>query len=230
MNKQRLLTSTGAFGLLLCGAVALATTNVDPVSKFSWGENIGFMNWADANTGIDGVEVFSDHLKGFIWGENVGWINTGDGAAPYANTNGTNFGVNILGSGFCDGFAWGENIGWINFGTQPSVGAQGASFDFVAGRFKGFAWGENVGWINLDDANVFVAASPVIFCFGDANSDGMIDFSDVLNVLGNFSAANCPAGQGTCGVEGVQGDANNDGLVNFSDVLSILGVPFGACP
>jgi len=81
---------------------------------------VGWTNWLDANVSNDGVIVGTDFLEGFVWGENVGWINVGDGTptngTDYANVNGTDFGVNVLGDNDLDGFAWGENIGWINFG------------------------------------------------------------------------------------------------------------------
>ena len=38
--------------------------------------------------------------------ENAGWLNVGDGAGPYGNTTGADFGVNILAGGDLDGFAW----------------------------------------------------------------------------------------------------------------------------
>jgi len=180
MRSARILTVCGVVAL---GAqTAAAQTNVNPVDKFAWGENIGFLNFYDANATMDGVAVLENHLRGWVWGENVGWINVGSGPTPYLNTNNTNFGVNLNpATGDLSGFAWGENIGWINFNTAPAVGSQGARFDRIAGRFKGFAWGENVGWINLDDANVFVRA-----CAYDFNGDGSTGPGDLLTLLASF--------------------------------------------
>jgi len=154
MNRKRLFIT--AIGLMVLMARVNAQSNIDDAHKFAWGENIGWTNWQDANSAADGVIVGTDFLSGFVWGENVGWINVGNGAGPYANTNDTDFGVNILGNDDLSGFAWGENIGWINFNTAGQAPNQ-ARLDFVAGRFRGYAWGENVGWINLDDAMHFVA-------------------------------------------------------------------------
>jgi hypothetical protein len=142
-----------ALGLL---AACLGITSIDPQNKFTWGENIGFMNWADADLGSMGVLHHGTYLSGFIWCENVGYVHVG-GGGPYTNTDDTNYGVNVLGGGNLAGMAWGENIGWINFDTAAALGAfsQQARWDAAAGRFRGYAWGENVGWINLDDAGIY---------------------------------------------------------------------------
>jgi hypothetical protein len=73
----------------------LSPSNIDPAHKFSWGENIGWMNWLDADGGADGVFVGADFLSGYIWMENAGWLNVGNGNGPYGNTGGADFGVNI---------------------------------------------------------------------------------------------------------------------------------------
>jgi hypothetical protein len=157
---------------------ALAQSNVDPVNKYTWGENIGFMNWRDANGALSGARVNDSlgYLAGYVWCENVGWVNLGNGNGPYANTNGTNFGVNVnTSTGKLTGYAWGENIGWINFeGGAKATPADPATFDLVDRRFRGYAWGENVGWINLDNNNVFVAAK----CSADFDGTGFVDTDD----------------------------------------------------
>ncbi len=140
----------------------LVPSNIDPAHKVSWSENAGWMNWLDANGGADGVFVGTDFLSGYIWMENTGWLNVGDGGGPYANTNDTNFGVNILPGGDLEGFAWGENVGWINFeGGALANPPNPARFDFTPRWFLGYAWGENVGWINLDDATHYAAVIPL---------------------------------------------------------------------
>ncbi len=144
--------------LLATGVAAglFTSSNIEPAHKFSWGENIGWLNWRDANGGADGVVVRPNFLAGNVWAENAGWINLGNGMGPYANTDGSNFGVNILPNGDTSGFGWGENIGWVNFATGGNAPNQ-ARYDRTARRFRGYAWGENVGWINLDDPTHFVA-------------------------------------------------------------------------
>lgn len=202
---------------------AMAQTNIDATKKFAWSENCGWTNWRDANGGSQGVRVEATHLRGYIWGENIGWINTGNGAAPYANTNNTNFGVNIGVGGFLNGYAWGENVGWINFNTQPQIGAQGARYDSGAGRFRGYAWGENIGWINLDDSTHFVASVPVC-CTGNADKmPGQVNFSDITVVLANFNLPANPNGSSL-------GDADCNGAINFADITSVLANFLNACP
>ena len=148
--------------LFLCASlnwagVAYGQSNIDPDHAFSWGENIGWLNWrCDPE---NGVIAGTEYLSGYIWAENAGWIDLGDGNGPYGNNDDTDFGVNILPDGDLDGFAWGENIGWINFDTSGQAPNQ-ARFDFAAGRFRGYAWGENIGWINLDDALRFIEVIP----------------------------------------------------------------------
>lgn len=209
------ILAIAAAGLAIA-PLAQAQSNVDATNKFAWTENCGWFNFRDANGTTQGVVVNTTHLTGFVWGENVGWVNTGNGGAPYTNTNNTNFGVNIGVDGYTNGFAWGENIGWINFNTRPQLGdSQGARFDVVAGRFRGYAWGENIGWVNLDDAMKFVAAVPPC-CPGNADkTPGMVNFSDVVAVLTNFNLPANPSGSS-------EGDADCNGVINFTDVVSVL--------
>jgi hypothetical protein len=220
MNRRHI---TIALASLAFASSALAQSNIDATNKFAWSENCGWTNWRDANATSQGVQVNPTYLEGFVWGENVGWINTGGGAAPYANTNNTNFGVNIGVGGFLDGYAWGENIGWINFNTQPQIGAQGARFDAGAGRFRGYAWGENIGWINLDDATHFVSSVPTC-CPGNADkTPGQVTFGDITSVLANFNQPANPNGSSV-------GDADCNGVINFADITTVLANFLSNCP
>lgn len=219
MRSVRKSSTAGAALTLAAATMASAATisNVCPNSKFSWGENIGWMNWKNASGGVQGVRVYPNHLAGFIWCENVGWVNTGPGAGPYANTTGANFGVNISpGTGVCTGLAWGENIGWINFNTTPALGAQGARYDGAARRFRGYAWGENVGWINLD---VAVAAQFVAALIADTDGDGDCDFADLNRILSEFGQSN----------GAFAGDVDGDRDVDFSDLNIVLSFFGQAC-
>jgi len=196
-------------------AVAFGDSNVANNKKYAWGENIGWTNWRDAVTTTQGAEKFtSSHLRGYIWAENVGWINLGNGAAPYANTNNTNFGVNIsAGTGLMSGYAWSENLGWINFG--PHVG--NARWDNLTHRARGYVWSENAGWINLDDSVRLICSIP-----GDCNGDGVVNVSD-FNILAlNFATFGNPRFR--------NGDANGDGAVNVAD-FNLLASNFAVfCP
>ncbi len=160
LRSDRLALLAIAAACLGTGTTALAQSNVNAGNKFAWGENIGWINFRDANAATQGVrfnKTLGNYFSGFAWGENVGWINFGDGTpangTAYANTTGADFGVNYDPvTDKVTGLAWGENIGWINF-TLPTLPAnQQPTFDSADKRLRGYAWGENVGWINLDVA------------------------------------------------------------------------------
>lgn len=215
-------TSAAAIALAL-SATALGVSTVNPSHKFSWGENIGWMNWRDAGAGAQGaaMSALSTYLSGYVWSENVGWINLGDGSpvngTAYANTTGADAGVNIMPNGDLWGLAWGENIGWISFDTAPTLAASGkqARYDSAAKRLRGYAWGENVGWINLEDPTNYVAISPP--CYGDLNADGVVNTADLTLLLVQFGNSVAP---------GTPADINADGVVNTQD-LTLLLVNFG---
>lgn len=205
---QRRATMT--VGVLVVGGLATGTSNISPTNKWSWGENIGFMNWRDAGTptGDQGVEAMGNHLAGYVWCENIGWMNVGNGSGPYANTNNTNYGVNVA-SGFLEGYAWTENAGWVNFeGGAMATPANPARIE--NGRLRGYAWGENIGWINLDDANVYVG----ILCEADLNGDGVVDLADLQLLLFGFGAGP--------GAQLSDGDVNGDGFTDLADLQLLL--------
>jgi hypothetical protein len=200
-------------------ATAEGQTLIDPAHRFSWGENIGFMNWADADGGDAGVRVHEGFLSGFIWGENVGWINAGDGTpadgTAYANVDGTDFGVNVASTGELSGFAWGENLGWINFsGGAMATPPQPARIDFGANRFRGYAWGENVGWINLDDDVHYVGIQPSCACEYDGAAG--VNVFDLLAFLDLWF------------VDGAGADIDGTPGVDVFDLLSFLDCWFPA--
>lgn len=223
-RKRLLLAGLGAFA---CALPAFATTNISPVNKYTWAENVGWLNWRDANLGTQGANVGCLVLQGFVWGENVGWVNLGDGSpangVAYANLDGADFGVNVDASGNLSGFAWSENCGWINFsGGALATPAQPARIDLSTRRLRGYAWGENIGWINLDDSTHYAALNPA--CAGDANFDGIVDFDDITQVLANWAAGYTPLG-----CDGA-GDANLDGVVDFDDITEVIANWSVVCP
>ncbi|MFC2023757.1 hypothetical protein ACFLT5_03355 [Chloroflexota bacterium] len=127
--------------------------DIDPVDKWAWSTNSGWINFMPECAGCDGVQAYADHLEGYSWGENIGWIrlgtHTGGGAHTYGNTSATNYGVNRNPAGSLYGYAWGTNIGWIKL--DPEHG--GVSIDPDTGSFDGYAWGENIGWIHFKNAD-----------------------------------------------------------------------------
>ena len=151
--------------------ILLMADNIDSTYKYSWGENIGWMNWKPSYGGTDyGVTVYNECLTGYIWAENAGWIKLGDTSCAggdccqtgttkgYENdSNSTDndgdgvaddWGVNNDGSGNLSGYAWGENVGWISFSSAYHQVVINES-----GEFTGYAWGENIGWINMNCSN-----------------------------------------------------------------------------
>ena len=57
----------GAQDRLRSGQAQAATGNIDPVNKWAWGTNVGWINFRPEH---GGVTVCSDHLEGYAWGEN----------------------------------------------------------------------------------------------------------------------------------------------------------------
>ena len=149
-KRRHRLFSASLLGLvlaLLAVGAALATGNISNTDKWTWGANVGWINFNPAN---GGVTVYNDHLEGYAWGENVGWIRLGThtGGSPhtYTNADQNTYGVNRdTGTGALSGHAWSTNAGWINF--APANGGVTVS---PAGEFSGYAWGANIGWIKFN--------------------------------------------------------------------------------
>ncbi len=200
---------------LLAFLAAPATAQqIDDVNKFAWGENVGFINWADAPAPVTPF-IDAGFLSGYIWGENIGWINLGNGNGPYANTSNLNFGVNYSGaSNVLSGYAWGENVGWINFsGGALATPRRSARIDFVNNRLRGFAWGENIGWINLDDESIYVGLATVCpGCAADYDQDGGVTGGDIAAFFADFE-------------QGLEcADVDQDGGVTGGDIAAFFQV------
>jgi len=86
---------------------AWAATTINPVNKYAYGANLGWMDWrGDTNSGA----VIGEYVcSGYIYAANVGWINLGGGAPTngiqYQNLAASDFGVNHDGLGNLRGFA-----------------------------------------------------------------------------------------------------------------------------
>jgi hypothetical protein len=146
------------FGL----AQAVVGSNIDPVDKWAWSTNTGWLNFNPVCDGCEGVTVYPDHLEGYAWGENIGWIrlgtHTGGGPHTYRNTSATNYGVNRDANGELWGYAWGANVGWVKF--DPSYG--GVTINPASGSFDGYAWAENAGWIHFKGTAADMTAYKVV--------------------------------------------------------------------
>jgi len=79
----------------------------------------------------------------------------------------------------------------------------------------------DAGLVNdLDDNGVPDECQP--FCLGDANGDKVVDFDDLVTVLGEWLADYTP-GTGL-------GDADGNGIVDFDDLVAVLGQWLVPCP
>ena len=152
-------------------ATAFAATTIDPVNKYAYGANLGWMDGrGDTNNGA----VIGEYVcSGYVYSANVGWINLGSGAPTngihYQNLAAADFGVNQDGLGNLRGYAWGANIGWINF---ENTGAP--KVDLKTGQLSGYAYSANCGWISLSNASAFVQTD-IIAPGVDSDGDGIAD-------------------------------------------------------
>ena len=148
---------------MLCFALAAvattrAATTIDPLNRYAYGANIGWMDgYADGANGA----VISDYVcSGYIYAANVGWINLGSGSPTnqiyYQNLSANDFGVNQDGLGNLRGYAYGANIGWVNFETTgaPKV-------DLRTGIITGYVYSANCGWISLSNSVAFVQTDTI---------------------------------------------------------------------
>ncbi len=229
-TRRRLLW---VVAVLATSSVAAGQSDIDPLHKWAWGENTGWLNWQHDRPDFgDGVWVAETYLAGFVWCENVGWVNVGDGSpvdgVHYTNLDASDFGVNLNStSGGLYGYAWGENIGWINFlGGALAVPSNPARLDFAAGRFRGYVWGENIGWINLDDAEHYIGLQQAAGEIGDLNCDGTVDFFDIdAFVLALTDPDGYAVAYPDCDI--LLADCNGDGVVDFFDIDSFVALLTG---
>ena len=108
---------------------------IDPFNSFAWGENIGWVDFAD-------TEVTETELTGYSYSSNTGWISLN---CSTTNTCAdADYGVVNNGLGDLSGYAWGENIGWVDFG--------GVSIN-TEGDFLGYAYSPNIGYVSFNCLN-----------------------------------------------------------------------------
>lgn len=110
---------------------------IDSSAKYSWGENIGWLNFG---TTEGNIHVTDSALTGYVWAENIGWISLNCSNDSSCAT--VDYKVANNGEGTLTGYAWSENTGWINF--NPTYGGVTVN---SSGEFLGYGWGENIGWI-----------------------------------------------------------------------------------
>ena len=121
-TKLLLLALLSNFNLLH-PALLQASSTIDPFNKYSWGENIGWMDWSGGSGETATGAFLSEYVcSGYIYSANVGWINLGSGSPAngiqYQNNSATDFGVNLDAFGNLRGYAYSADVGWINFETN----------------------------------------------------------------------------------------------------------------
>lgn len=208
---------------LSVAAGADGASTINSTSKYSYGANIGWINWQGdtANGAVIGDYVCS----GYIYSANVGWINLGSGAPTngirYQNLSANDFGVNHDGAGNLRGYAYGANIGWINFETNGN-----AKVNLKTGVLSGSVYSANCGWISLSNAFAFVQTDSIREGV-DTDFDGIADAWERLN-FGSLTNANAFTdfdGDGSSDLTEYGADTNP---LNAGDYLQILtyGVVF----
>ena len=218
--RDFILLAAIAAGLHVSASLRAATT-IDPVNRYAWGANIGWMDWvANTNTGA----VIGDYVcSGYVYSGNVGWINLGSGSPTngiqYQNLSTNDFGVNNDGLGDLTGYAWGANIGWITFEQtygKPKV-------NLVTGALSGYIWSANCGWISLNNSEAYVQSDTLYP--GPLAPDGL-PIPWLLTYFGttNVNANADPTGKGnTIGQDYVAGTNPN----NPNSILKITAESFG---
>lgn len=197
--RHRLLLAA----VLAAAEITRAASDVNSTNAYSWGVNIGWMNWQ--GDGANGAIVGEYVLGGFVYGANVGWINLGSynpvNHIQYQNDSAGDFGVNLTKisstQAILRGYAWGANIGWINFEPtgNPTV-------DLTTRQLHGYAWGANVGWINVGELGVTLAADSIAPGI-DTNGNGIADAFEQINF-------------GQLGID-PNADPDADGLTNLQE-------------
>ena len=165
--RMKIITLAIIVSCSWAAAPVRAATTIDPVNKYAYGANIGWMDWSGgAGQSASGAVIGAYVCSGYIYSANAGWINLGSGSPAngiqYQNNSASDFGVNQDGLGNLRGYAYGASIGWINF---ESTGAP--AINMATGTMSGYVWSANCGWISLSNAVAYVQT--------DTISPGLLD-------------------------------------------------------
>lgn len=209
--------------LFFCFFIArpIGAAGMDPVSKYAWGDKMGWINF---NPDGGGVLVEDTAVSGQAWSSNYAWINL----AP------SNSGVKNDGEGNLSGYAWSESLGWINF----------AGVSINDGFFSGQAVGSESGIINFDcdHCSVRTIWRPVTASVSSPAIIPVYPQSAVVNipVVGGQAAINSNSYNISIPLSGgsdVKGfsvspdqDFINSSIEPFQDNLNFNICPSGDCP
>ena len=187
---------------VVVGWHAEAATTINPVNKFAYAANAGWLDWhADAT---HGAAIGSYVCSGWIFSANFGWINLGSGTPvngiQYQNHSASDFGVNLTADGKLRGYAYAANIGWLNFENNgdPHV-------DLLTGKFGGSVYSANCGWISLNNASALVQTDELLPGL-DSDGDGLPDAWELTH-FGTLSF-------------GPNDDTDGDGATNLQEYLA----------
>jgi hypothetical protein len=218
------LAMVSAFSLQPSASLHAGTT-IDPVNKYAYGANLGWMDWSGGSGQTATGAVIGQYVcSGYLYAANVGWINLGSGSPAnqiqYQNNSATDFGVNNDGLGNLSGYAYGANIGWITFEQtygQPKV-------NLLTGQLSGSVWSANCGWISLSNAVAYVQTDSLYP--GPLAPDGL-PIPWLLTYFGttNVNANADPTGKGmTIGQDYLAGTDPN----NVNSLLRITAESFSS--
>lgn len=216
------------FPILLVSVVqsVTAVTTINSANKFSYGANIGWMDWrGDTN---NGARIGQYVCSGYIYGANVGWINLGGGTPTngifYSNVSSNDFGLNNDGLGNLRGYAYGANIGWINF---ENTGAP--KLDLLTGRLTGYVYSANCGWISLSNAFAFVQTDTIAPA-ADTDGDGIADAWEYqkFNNLTTANATSNSDGDPATDLQEYLADTNPNDPNSYLRITTYTTAPTGA--
>ncbi len=134
--RTALLTAMLLLGLPAVAFASQTDGTVSATTKYAWGENMGWINFAPQNGDTyTGIHITDTAVTGYAWSAAVGWIN-------FSPTN-SGQGVTNTSDGHLGGYAWIATKGWLSM--------SGVSIN-SSGKITGIAGteGSTVGRVSFD--------------------------------------------------------------------------------